>query len=84
MAKKQPKLREEISVEVEKALRNTPYVANDEAHRLCRIFCIGTMPQMSEKSSDVMQTLPCPFKSSSAWITRSSPDDGVCQYGLYQ
>jgi hypothetical protein len=31
-------LREEISGEIEKALRNTPYVATDEAHRLCRDF----------------------------------------------
>jgi hypothetical protein len=31
-------LREDISREVEKALRNTPYVATDEAHRLCRDF----------------------------------------------
>lgn len=31
-------LREEISREVEKALRNTPYVAKAEAHRLCRDF----------------------------------------------
>jgi len=31
-------LREDISREVEKALRNTPYVADDTAHRLCRDF----------------------------------------------
>jgi hypothetical protein len=31
-------LREDISCEVEKALRNTPYVATGEAHRLCRDF----------------------------------------------
>ena len=31
-------IREDISREVEKALRNTPYVATDEAHRLCKDF----------------------------------------------
>ena len=31
-------IREEISREVEKALHNTPYVATDEAHRLCKDF----------------------------------------------
>lgn len=31
-------IREGISREVEKALRNTPYAATDEAHRLCRDF----------------------------------------------
>lgn len=31
-------LREDISSEVENALRNTPYIATDEAHRLCRDF----------------------------------------------
>lgn len=31
-------IRQEISREVEKALRNTPYVATDEAHRLCKDF----------------------------------------------
>jgi hypothetical protein len=31
-------LREEISREVEKALRHAPYVASNEAHRLCKDF----------------------------------------------
>ena len=31
-------LREDICREIEKALRNTPYVATDEAHRLCLDF----------------------------------------------
>ena len=31
-------IREDISREVEKALRKTPYVATDEAHRLCMDF----------------------------------------------
>lgn len=31
-------IRQDISREVEKALRNTPHVATDEAHRLCRDF----------------------------------------------
>ena len=31
-------LREDISREVENALRNTPYIATDEANRLCRDF----------------------------------------------
>ena len=31
-------IRKDISREVEMALRNTPYVATDEAHRLCKDF----------------------------------------------
>jgi hypothetical protein len=31
-------LRRDISREVEKALRNTPYIASDEAYRLCKDF----------------------------------------------
>jgi hypothetical protein len=31
-------IRQDISLEVEKALRNIPHVATDEAHRLCRDF----------------------------------------------
>jgi len=33
-----PELRDDISSEVEEALRNTPYIATGEAHRLCRNF----------------------------------------------
>jgi len=32
------KIRQDILREIEKALRNTPYVLTDEAHRLCRDF----------------------------------------------
>jgi hypothetical protein len=31
-------IREDISLEIEKALQNTPHVATDEAHRLCKDF----------------------------------------------
>jgi hypothetical protein len=54
-------LREDISREVEKALRNTPYVASDEAHRLCKDFIhqynVSNVGEIFGRYTDIAVTL---------------------------
>ena len=54
-------LREAISCEVEKALQNTPYVATDEAHRLCKDFIhqynVSNVGEVFGRYADIAVTL---------------------------
>jgi hypothetical protein len=54
-------LREAIYCEVEKALQNTPYVATDEAHRLCRDFIhqynVSNVGEVFGRYADIAMTL---------------------------
>ena len=54
-------LREAISREVEKALQPTPYVATDEAHRLCRNFIhqynVSNVGEVFGRYADIAMTL---------------------------